>query len=186
MSKKLSESLAKDRATKKKHKTKISCKNCCPRTEAGWQGRRHNGRNQHCLPEIHHLEQLHITQSNQHHIASRTNHQTPTPWWRIVVIQCDQSKREQWSSVATVMYCLQPACGPSAYSFLGSLFLSNHLSFHFIWWLWSEFWEGGSPTMFGECFLHTRYYPLMIQWESSPDTVFNGIAHCCCRRFAIV
>ena len=38
MSKELSESLAKDRATKKKHKTKISCKNCCPRTEAGWQG----------------------------------------------------------------------------------------------------------------------------------------------------
>ena len=38
MSKELSESLAKDRSTKKKHKTNISWKNCCPRTEAGWQG----------------------------------------------------------------------------------------------------------------------------------------------------
>ena len=123
MSKELSESLAKERATKKKHKTKISCKNCCPRTEAGWQGRRHNGRNQHCLPEIHHLEQLHITQSNQHHIASRTNHQTPT----MVKNSGDTVRPEQTRTMK--LCCHRDVLSPASLWAFGIFFSRLPLSF---------------------------------------------------------
>ena len=104
-----------------KSKTKISCKNCCPRLGRllGW----HNGRNQHCLPEIHHLEQLHITQSNQHHIASRTNHQTPT----MVKNSGDTVRPEQTRTMK--LCCHRDVLSPASLWAFGIFFSRLPLSF---------------------------------------------------------
>ena len=87
------------KGNKEKSKTKISCKNCCPRLGRllGW----HNGRNQHCLPEIHHLERRHIAPYKLADCMHSAHEGT-------IVIEWDRANGTI-GAVATMMYCLQPA-----------------------------------------------------------------------------
>ena len=141
------------KGNKEKSKTKISCKNCCPRLGRllGW----HNGRNQHCLPEIHHLERRHFAPYKLSDCMHSAHEGT-------IVIEWDRANENNRScchrdvlSAASLM-----ACVPLAHSFSSS-FLCISLSFVVL--ILSSgcdlnFWAGLS--MLG--FLHNRYYR---QWD---------------------
>ena len=102
------------KGNKEKSKTKISCKNCCPRLGrllACW----HNGRNQHCLPEIHHLERRHIAPYKLAdcilHSGTMKVHATVIEWNRANGNNRSCCHRDVLSAASLM------ACVPLAYSF---------------------------------------------------------------------